>query len=261
MKRLFAAATAFVTVVYRRLRDPELFLVAKWLSDETITEVVGDFILRRVNGVILMKSTFMDLTPTRPLSDNMMNIVLALLERRERRIMQSYHDVHFSASEYVPRQISYYYGPTWLQYFQDGGLADWSNTYHVYVTVMLERRWSLLVLDCSARTIYLVDSHIGRENPAALSDAIQNSLAYYVAVMTHISAKAALPPVGRSWSWKVYPHNYVDPIQNDYDSGIFVFACLYFLSAGCPLGFNSICDMEIFRRHLAYWTCVGDLPY
>jgi hypothetical protein len=75
VKRLFTAATAFVTVVYRRLRDPELFLVAKWLSDETITEVVGDFILRRVNGVILMKSTFMDLTPTRPLSDNMMNIV------------------------------------------------------------------------------------------------------------------------------------------------------------------------------------------
>lgn len=253
---------AFVMVVYRRLRGPELYLISQWLSSDGLTDHDRNTILRKVNGKIVRKQTFMQLGPQQNVSEDLMSIILALLTKREMRIMQCYHDIHSASDDYEARKVSYFYSPNWAVALQEGMVGNWGEAHFVFLTIKSRSGvWSLLVLDNSTLTVYLVDPISGGNCQQLRNMELIGKMSFYVAVINHSRSQVGYATGDdKLWKWKLYPHAYFDAIEHDYDSGICVFASIYYMIVGCPLGYRAS-DMDMFRSKLAYWIAVSNLPY
>jgi hypothetical protein len=262
IKRLHAAAVNFVMVMYRRLRGPELYLISQWLSGDGLTDHERNAILRKLNGKIVRKHTFMQLAPKEPFSDDLMEIILALLAKREMRIIQCYFDIHATSDDYEPRKVSYFFSPKWLVALQEGMVCNWSEAYYVFLTIKSRSGgWLLLVLDNSSRTVYLVDPMSGGDCRELRDMELLGKMSYYVAVINRARSQVGYATGDdKLWTWKLYPHAYFGAIEHEYDSGMCVFASMYYMIVGCPLSFRAS-DMDMFRTKLAYWIAVSDLPY
>lgn len=64
------------------------------------------------------------------------------------------------------------------------------------------------------------------------------------------------------WSCINHPFLYCEDqlVQNNFDSGVAIFAIAYLTAADCPITLK-LNELQDFRRQLAHWILNSDLPY
>jgi hypothetical protein len=270
VNRFRAALTTFARIIHRPLRDAELFCVA---SNVTVTDALSEDqlkeVLTRVGSIKVTKQNMGDLAPGKPLSTQLMKVVISMFRHRDDLLVQRYHDINSRHRSFTPRQKSYFY--EW-DFFQKSRNADWLSNqswigaHRIYITLKSPTHgdsnvedWSLLFLDIAAKQIYYLDSKIDSEN---IPEYVAAKLMMYGVYVNKILLSVGLLGVDDTkWVCSVYHLRYYQGCLNDCDSGMYVFMFLYFLSAECPLGFQES-DVEKMRMHLAYWILNGGyLPY
>lgn len=111
--------------------------------------------------------------------------------------------------------------------------------------------WSLLLIDVDSKTMWFID-------PRQPQDHSTVRLQGYATVMNRLLPRMVLN-VAEPGRCERYPDQYFEALSNDVDSGICIFAIMFFVCAPCPLAFTAE-DIVKLRSTFAYYLLAGDLP-
>lgn len=255
VNRIKIYASSFVTTIHRRLDRVEQNLVNDKLSI-VMTRDQLQVPVCCVNGAPVSREVFADFSPGHTISEQLMETLLLLLRRRDYRIVQAYADKFRRAENYVARSKLLFYNPEFFRTIQQEvvDLPDWNGVHRVFVTLKSPGfdDWSLLLIDVDAKNMWFIDP---RQPP---DHALTVKLQEYAEVMNRLLTRMALNTSG-PWRCERYPDQYFEALSNDIDSGIYLFAIMYFLCAPCPLAFSAE-DVVKLRSTFAYYLLTGDLP-
>lgn len=251
----------FIRILHRRLDYSEQNVVDMKIAPVVMRDELNQPVCQ-VNGNPVQKETFMEFEAGHMISERLMSAMLHLLSRRDFRVVQGYSDRYSRSPHYVAWRPSLYYNANFLRHLQDAQhLLQWPNAYRVYIAVKSPDTniddWALLIVDISTRSLFYLDPRRPVYDPA--DQVMTQKLLEYETAINRI-----LPICGLDatvpWRCALYPHQYFEPLNNDCDSGMYVFTLMYFLSAPCPLAFKAV-DIVKFRSSFAYFMLSGDIPF
>lgn len=243
----------FVTTIHRRLDQVEKNLVDEKLSPVVMRDQLQVPVCT-VNGTAVPREVFADFSPGHTISEKLMEFLLVLLRRRDHRIIMAYSDKFRRSANFVARSRSLFYNAEFFRNLRDEGmdLPDWKGAHQVFITLKSPGcdDWSLLLLDVESKRILFIDPRAGQLDPARLQR--------YAAILHGVLPRTGLDAT-EPWRCEVYPEQYFEALSNDEDSGIYLFAIMFFLCAPCPLAFTAV-DIVKLRSIFAYYLLSEDLP-
>jgi hypothetical protein len=232
-------------------------------------------ITNTIKGFFVTKECYRQLGINQSLKEDIMDAIATLFQLRDDRICESHHSVNSNRHGYRPRKRSKYLGASFWKDLLEGIKsidqikfeyfgADWNADHYLHVYLYLNSfdvdsvdPWVLVQVNLENRSLAYVDGRIdGRVQP------VQEALAEYLHLVKDLIQPLLItlvPAVMNEWQCAVYRQTYFELLDNQFDSGVYITACTYFLSVGVPLFFdrNSIVRL---RMNLAYWMLVGELP-
>ena len=246
----------FFTVLNKDLEyTSNSFLDHLWkfdLTAESTTEVMVT-----IEGMPFKRALLYQFKPHTRISNDAMSIFLLLLRMRDIRICSSHREVNEDLDAYCERKSSFFFDVAMLESLCDGDFeylanVDLAKTHQVFFIVKhASDVWTILILDCSAKSIFFVSS----SGQNGIADAelwrYRTGLARFVARHFGIGYDA--------WPWNPCPGLFIEPLENDFDGGIYVMILLYSLAHGSPAVIRTS-YIEQYRRNIAYWIMNEQLP-
>jgi hypothetical protein len=219
-------------------------------------DVAGD-ILVTIDGVIFNRAMLHHFKPNTRLNESIVTVFLAMLKRRDDRICRSHLEINAELDAYVEHKLSLFFMSDVLdsicnQQFDRVAGVDFEKVHRVYFCVAFPNdKWAVVLLDCSAKQICYVCPNIDSPFNIERLQAYEEGLRSFTAVK--FGADNAM------WPCVPCPDSYLEPIENDFDGGIYAMILLYTLAHGSPIVIKTD-YLERYRRNIAYWILSEQLP-
>lgn len=260
---------------------------SKWFLDSKYGNLIaniqeGQKQVSKILSTVVSRTLLRELRYGCPISEQMMEVFCKLFRKRDDRIYEAHTEVHQRSAHYAPFKRSLYLPYSFMEKLIENPLrddlttsfaayfpTDWSasHTQDLFVIVKSQEYaldpWTLIKVNISSRKIFFFDPRIDAaitpvsEATTAVLNQFQQLLSPF------LNRTFQLPPPllinNDPWQCFVHQHNYLQPLQNDFDSGIYVTASLYFMAVSCPIYFTEA-RIHAFRDNLGYWILLGALP-
>lgn len=265
-----------MSVIYRILNETIGVALNKILTVPITTREDADYVVAeiendtcRISRSITRRDVQCFLKEDNPISKNALLGILDLFKIRDRRIVDEHTDCHGNEKFYKPLLPSQYLPPSFISELLDGKEpAEWevdyinstfSNNHRVYCIYEKDGFFSLVVLDLTSKSIFLIDPRLQSGNNYTESSKLmlENILIHLKRIQNHLEYDFATWVVDSKTPFFTY---YNDPIPQA-ASGIFDVLCaLYFLVVDVPVYFNRD-QLGILRNNFAYWLLLDkELP-
>jgi hypothetical protein len=210
------------------------------------------------------------------IQSNTMKLILKMFAERDSRICDNHAEVNSGRNNYIQQELEMKKSIFLLP--NDAKSILYRNDNDEVVTTMLvntdyppldqihriyltdkvsdDDRWILYVIDMPTKTIYFLDPkreiNFEQNNFIYSKEFIENSLNRFMSI--------SLQGYNNNTRFQLLncPNQSFLPLDNPYDSGIYVATFIYFLVRNCPLAFEKV-EMPSYRNNWAYWLTCGQL--
>ena len=271
----------FITIFNRALSPAsQHFVTVKMGTSVLASQAEMDYELSKVDSLVVTRGILRQLQLESHLQESITECIMRLFTIRNGRICQSHKEVNEAHDNYQPRKSSIFLPPSAFQdlqenlksrdeiiqlYFNIGGGQQQVNNvdsiidkcYFIGKAHDSESVWILYLIDIELRTIRYVDAR------RSDTDVVSNALAEHLALMKPIFIdflRVLIPEYLGDWLCGLLSPYYFSPMtNNDYDSGLYIAAVIYFICNGVPLFFTTATITRL-RVNMAYWLLVEELP-
>lgn len=269
IQRIKTMDAGFLTGVFRPLVEGSQLLVDRVLAPVDLEELLDEFVCS-INQTVVTRRILHSFRPATNIQKDAMVVLLELLRKRDNRICVAHRDVNHrrsSRSTHLPSIFcqcdtlsAMMQSPTDLAWLRNQiSLDSWKAAWEIYLPIQLENGvWNLLLIRTKDRKAFLFDPHydISKSEHRERFGVTLNSYSSMLnTIMPEISAGAT--PNG-SWQCEKFPFEFYEVLENDFDSGLYVFMIMYFLAMDCPLYFE-MRNMHHFRKLVVYSVLCEDL--
>ena len=199
---------------------------------------------------------FRQLLPAQPFTVMLMKPLLNLLKSRGDRIKDTHKEIY----EIPPRPKNPIDTALFFSSMDEAGMGLNVTTMTAQVAFVYilshdaNSNWYLIYIDVRKGTVSSINPAFG------LSDFDQCNAANATAKAERIMELMRIPFPDRTFSYARFSHQFYQPNQDNFSSGLYVFLIIYYLELKCPIHFRSA-DLAKMRLNVAYWILINQLPY
>ena len=235
-----------------------------------------DYELSKVDSLVVTRGILRQLQLEAHLQESIMECIMKLFTIRINRICESHKEVNEAHDNYQPHKSSIFMPPSAFQelqtdlkpreeivelYFtnsrgQQINIDSIDKIYFICKAHDSEHVWILYVIDIELRAIRYLD--VRRSDNDTVSTALTDYIAQKQLVIIEF-LRVLIPEYLGDWSCGLLSPYYFQPMTNDYDSGLYIAAVIYFICNHVPLFFTPASIVRL-RLNMAYWLLVEELP-
>jgi hypothetical protein len=261
----------FVTVLNRRLSGQDIYYLRQSMGPEILPSASADaIVLEKIKQTPLTLNALRQFRAGCPILDNAMTVVMSLFQDRNDAICEAHAEVNSEKNHYEKYLRSFYLPFSFMQALAENplrtdikerffGSANWSGNDTKNLLILAKKantqKWIILSAELATCKIALIDPERNNSQPFTASE-LSTCTAIEAIVKPFLSSL-------RDGDWKCRPsyHKvFTDPIANDFDSGMYVMAIIYFLSTETPVFFSQQ-TVDSLRLSFPYWLLCKALPY
>ena len=241
----------FYSCIHRSLLGADIqFIHYKFAAeDDNNNEVV------ELGNISVTRDVFRELLPAKPFSDQFMLVVTQLFKIRTDHIRTIHKDVHENPPDPKPPVDTSLFYVNILEAENDIRISFNDQVANVFLICQdNQSRWILFIVDVRAKIIYNI-------NPTFVNNPYDEETAAFMEnVEARVSELMRVLKPDVNFNGMVYPHQYYQPNEDNFSSGLIIFLSIYHVEMKCPIHFRR-CDLEKMRYNLAYWIMICQLPY
>lgn len=273
MKRIKDSDVQLVTTLHRTLNPANQRFVSLIVNQTLDSNEMGGEILLKINDLNVTRTIIRQLKPVVQIRPDCMKIICELFNKRDDRICQSHKDVNQDSQYYQEFRPSFFYPTEFMESLILDPTSDidfqimrrenvvLSNAHRLFFTYQndeLTDSWCLLVVDITIRKIYYIDPKLNLAELLPHDIRLEILLEKFeIALNPFLSS--VINTFEGNWQCDVFPDAMFVPLQNDFDSGIYLAAIMYFIVQDCPPTFLES-NVNKFRSSFAYWILNEALP-
>ncbi len=268
----------FVTVINKTiLPASQYFVELKMGTTVLASEAEKNYILSKIESLPVTRGVLRQLQLGSHLG-TIMDCIMKLFQCRIDRICECHREVNEAHDNYEPYRSSIFLPSAAFQdlraqqltphqiiatYFRSStgsgeslNVGNFNKIYFISKAIDSDDIWVLYVIDLELRSINYLDPRRNSNSVVTEDLAIHlNETREMLTVFLHV----LLSDHEGTWVCNVLSPCYFSPLINDYDSGLYITAAIYFICVEVPLFFDDG-TVSRLRLNLAYWLLVGELP-
>jgi hypothetical protein len=240
----------FISVIHRSLLGADIqFVHYKLAADAEGTEVT------KIGPISVPRNVFANTMPAQPFCIQFMEAVLYLFKNRTESIRETHKEMHERPpTSKSPIDTSLFYNNI-DEAEENLNRSITNQVASVYILCQdLEKSWFLIYIDLKSRVLYTLNPKFVL-TPYDAATVIQTDT-----IIAQLRRALLQPYPEEVFECKSYPHQFYQPNEDNFSSGLYVFLMIYHLEMKCPISFRR-CDLDKMRYNLAYWLLTKSLPY
>jgi hypothetical protein len=190
-----------------------------------------------------------------------MEAILQLFRKRDKRIRVSYDDVNSQSHNFEPYKESLFCPTNTITYISEDNInilipdiLDWHKYQRVYLPICkaaTSNCWMLIVIEIEEKKVYCINPTMNDSLIIqTLKETIKQKLNPFLIQINNLF---------NNFNFTIHPNLYFEPLQNSFDSGIYIVSTIYYLAYNSPVYFKEN-DMIKTRFNFAYWLMNESLP-
>ena len=254
----------FFTAINHRLTHANDFFVTSLVTAPLERDDSGSTVVSSVDGVNVTRTIIRQLDIVGLIEEDCMSVVIALLCKRNDRIVTAYSDIHDSAPTFVRLKSNLFFQTNFFNFLNSEGIhaidelkvlfpqlgQDSKMIGYICIVIKKDAYWDVLIICSETKTIQFIHHRPGD------TGAIKNR---YEEVFNTFANQYFSSGVAVLWQCSYYSVTNLIELANDFDSGMLAIASLYYLAAESPIT-TKVCDLQNLRKKIAYWMLSEMLP-
>ena len=269
----------FVTVINKTLPPANQYFVELKMGTAVLaSEAEKNYVLSKIESLPVTRGILRQLQLGSHVG-TVMDCTMKLFQCRSSRICECHREVNEAHDNYEPYRNSIFLPSAAFQdlraqqftpqqiiatYFRTSStcsgeslnMSNFKKIYFVSKAIDSFDIWVLYVVDLELHSINYLDPR--RNSNSIVSEDLTIHL-NETRDMLSVLLRVLLSDNEGTWVCNVLSPYYFSPLINNYDSGLYIIAAIYFLCAEVPLFFDHG-TISRLRLNLAYWLLVGELP-
>lgn len=252
----------FISILHRTSYTGE-----EWIDEilnEELTTDKSENELCTVGEQSVTHSMIQQFLPGNAIHASNILVVRKLLELREVRVQGAHADVNREKDTYIKLKENYFLLNDFLELIMDNPRNALLSTYfpqnmldisHKWFIMYPQRQnevlnWRLIVVCHSAKKIYFIDPKM----PRVGADYENEMWGLYSTKINEF-----MDPE-HDYEYEVYPYQYYEALENDFDSVVYLVIIIYFLVLEMPIYFTTD-QVPALRKKVAFWMLNEQLPF
>ena len=240
----------FISTIQRSLLGADIqYVHYKMSSAEDSEELV------KIGDVSVTGGIYRNLLPAQPFSSDFMRTVMSLFRNRSSRISDTHKELHeVPPTPKAPVDRSVFFAS--MAEAEEELLPSLTCESVVSAYVLCRDTsgaWFMFYIDLKNSMLFTLNPRFGIGDPDENTEAFTNQKVERLRPILKIKYP------DKDFELQCYPHQYYQPNEDDFSSGVYIFLMLYYLEMKCPIYFRRA-ELEKIRNNLGYWILIEQLP-
>lgn len=258
VKRIKDHDRTLYSVLYKTLDPAGATLIDRMLHRPLPTQDAANKVVSTVGSISITQAEIRQFDVGNELDICGLRVMCALFTDRDARIIETYADINSRSNGYTPLQPFCFIATEFMADFISsttfiGDLRE-GKYRKIFICFRDNALWKLLVIDRALETITYVTPALGREEGSSIEPELATAESLRLAI-----EECAPSERERVWKSELLKPTYWSPVENNFDTGVYIVLMIYCMIHGCPIIIDRY-DIKRIRHALAYFVLSGEFP-